>query len=95
LHQYQQNEQLPLILTELNEHKITTTYDVGNPGPGLGQGQKCIGVKSVNGIPTPTNDRNPAQIRFHSQRPHTITKMNDSLYIYDFQVAQVPLLLNM
>jgi len=24
------------------------TYDVGNPGPGLGQAQKCVGVKSVN-----------------------------------------------
>jgi hypothetical protein len=23
----------------------TTTYDVGNPGPGLGQAQKCSGVK--------------------------------------------------
>ena len=31
-HQYQQNEQSPLILTELTEHKRTTTYDVGNPG---------------------------------------------------------------
>jgi len=28
------------------------TYD-GNPGPGLGQAQKCGGVKRVNGIPTP------------------------------------------
>ena len=26
-HQYQQNERLPLILTELTEHKITTTYE--------------------------------------------------------------------
>jgi hypothetical protein len=33
-HQYQQSE--PLILIELVEHKKTTTYDVGNPGPGLG-----------------------------------------------------------
>ena len=24
------------------------TYDVGNPGPGLEQAQKCVGVKSVN-----------------------------------------------
>jgi hypothetical protein len=28
------------------------TYDVGNPGPGLGQAQKCSEVKLVNGIPT-------------------------------------------
>jgi hypothetical protein len=34
-YQYQQNEQSPLILTELAEHKKTTTYYVGNPGPGL------------------------------------------------------------
>jgi hypothetical protein len=32
--------------------KKTTTYDVGNPGPGLGQAHKCGRVKSVNGIPT-------------------------------------------
>ena len=28
------------------------TYYFGNPGPGLGQAQKCCGVKPVNGIPT-------------------------------------------
>jgi hypothetical protein len=28
------------------------TYAVGNPGPGLGQTQKCGEVKLVNGIPT-------------------------------------------
>jgi hypothetical protein len=27
------------------------TYDVGNPGPGLGQAQKCGRVRQVNGIP--------------------------------------------
>jgi hypothetical protein len=32
-------------------HKNTTTYDVGNLGPGLGQAHKCGGVKPVNGIP--------------------------------------------
>jgi hypothetical protein len=26
----------------------TTTYGVGNPGPGLGQAQKCHRVKPVN-----------------------------------------------
>jgi hypothetical protein len=46
-HQYQQSE--PLILIELVEHKKTTTYDVGNPGPGLGQAQTC---GWLNGIPT-------------------------------------------
>ena len=28
------------------------TYDVENPGPGLGQEQKCGRVKLANGIPT-------------------------------------------
>jgi len=28
------------------------TYDVGNPGPDLGQAQKYGGVKLANGIPT-------------------------------------------
>ena len=28
-----------LILTYLTEHKKTMTYDVGNPGPGVGQAQ--------------------------------------------------------
>jgi hypothetical protein len=32
--------------------KKNTTYDVGNPGPGLGQAQKCGWVKPVNGIPS-------------------------------------------
>jgi len=51
----------------------------------------CGGVKTVNGISTPPSpslldnwiskgkiDINN-QIRFNSQRPHTITKMNDSI----------------
>ena len=33
----------------MNTKKITA-YGVGNPGPGLGQTQKCGRVKSVNGI---------------------------------------------
>jgi hypothetical protein len=32
----------------LNTKKKTMTYDVRNPGPGLGQAQKCSGVKPVN-----------------------------------------------
>jgi hypothetical protein len=50
-HQYQQSEQSPLILTEVAEHKKTTTYDVGNPGPNLEQKQTFGGIKPVNGIP--------------------------------------------
>jgi len=41
-------------LNSLNTQK-TTTYDVGNPGPGLGQAQKCGGITSFNGIPTHAN----------------------------------------
>ena len=37
--QYQQNEQSPLILTELTEHNKTTTNDIRNPSPVLGQTQ--------------------------------------------------------
>ena len=51
-HQYQQNEQSPLILSELTEHKKTMTYDLGNSGSGLGQAQKCGSVKPVIGPPT-------------------------------------------
>ena len=45
------NNQSPLILTELSEHKKTTIYDIGNPGSGLGQALKCCGIKPVNGVP--------------------------------------------
>jgi len=38
-HQYQQNEQSPL-LTQRTQNE-TTTYDVDNSGPGFGQAQKC------------------------------------------------------
>ena len=38
-------------LDSLNTQK-TTTYDLGNPDPGLGQAQQCGGVTPVNGIPT-------------------------------------------
>ena len=32
--------------------KKIMTYDIGNPGPGLGQTLTCGGVKSINGIQT-------------------------------------------
>jgi len=53
-HQYQLNEQSPLILNELTEHKKIMTYDVGNPSHGLGQAQKCgwPWIEPVTGIPT-------------------------------------------
>ena len=39
------------LLPQLIEHNIkknTMTYDIGYPGPGFGQAQKCGGVKPVN-----------------------------------------------
>jgi hypothetical protein len=45
------NSHLLFLLNSLNTKK-TTTYDVGNTGPGLGQAHKGGGVKPVNGIPT-------------------------------------------
>ena len=45
------NNHLASELSSLNKKK-TTTHDFGNPGPGLGQAQKCGGVKPVNEIPT-------------------------------------------
>ena len=32
--------------------KKSMTYNIGNPGPGLGQAQKCGRGNPVNGIPT-------------------------------------------
>jgi hypothetical protein len=39
---------LKFVVLESIEHTMILTYDVGNPGPGLEQAQKCIWVKSVN-----------------------------------------------
>jgi hypothetical protein len=41
-------KQSPFILTE---HQKNMPYDLGNPGPGLEQAQKCGWVKPVNGNP--------------------------------------------
>ena len=45
-HQYQQDERSSFILAELTVQNtsLTTTYDVGNLGFGLGQEQRCGGV---------------------------------------------------
>ena len=50
---YKQNKQ-STIASHLNSFNIkkTMTHDFGNPNPGLGQAQKCGGVKPANGIPT-------------------------------------------
>jgi hypothetical protein len=50
---YQQNEHSSFTIAELPEHnnKQTTAYHVENPGPELGETQKCGGVKPVNGTP--------------------------------------------
>jgi hypothetical protein len=47
---YQQIDQSLLTLSSLSRQK-TTTYVVGNLGPGLVHAHQCGGVKPVNGIP--------------------------------------------
>jgi hypothetical protein len=44
------NKTITSRLKQLNI-KITTTDDVGNPGPRFGQEQKCGEVKPINGMP--------------------------------------------
>jgi hypothetical protein len=39
----------------LSTKKKTTVYNVGNPGPGLGQAQKCGGIKLFFFNPKPPN----------------------------------------
>jgi hypothetical protein len=43
---------IQIFYQSLNTKKIMT-YANGNPGLGLGQAQKCGGIKLVNGITTP------------------------------------------
>ena len=67
--------QSPLTSNNWTEKK-TMTYDVGNPSPGLRQAHKCGGVKSVSSPLHNWNSLGNAKKpeRFHSKRPHTITK---------------------
>ena len=53
-------------------------YDIENPGPGMGQAQKCGGVKPFNGIPNPLSIPG-------SKGLHTITKMNNNIYTWRVQ----------
>jgi hypothetical protein len=46
VNQYQQKQTITSHIKPLNI-KITTNYDVGNPGPDLGQAQKYGGVKPI------------------------------------------------
>ena len=39
-----------ILSPQLIKHKKTTTYDVGNPGPGLEKAQICSEDKAVNEI---------------------------------------------
>jgi len=45
------------------------TYDVGNPGPGLGQAQECGGVETVKWDPNPPLlvARSPTAIYIYKQ----------------------------
>ena len=60
-----------LFLAHWTQTMGTTTYDVGNPDPGL--------VQTYIHIKQKFNKKKPTQIRFHSKRPHTITQMNDNM----------------
>ena len=77
-------------------------YDVGNPGPGLGQAHICCRIKPVNEIPTllpcdnwishdniniNKQEKQPTKIWFHSKRQHTITKMNDDINVMDSTIS--------
>ena len=55
------------------------TYDVVNPGPGLGQAQKCSEVKSVNGTPsTPDLNSNDNNIN-NNLSPLSVHKNNQGM----------------
>ena len=36
----------------IEREKKTMTLEIRNPDPGLGQEQKCDGMKLINGVPT-------------------------------------------
>ena len=68
------------------------TNNVGNPDPGLGQTPKCGRIKPVNETQYPLDtwisngntyinkrEKKPAQTRFHSKRPDTMTTMKDNI----------------
>ena len=73
--------------------KYTMIYDVRNPGLDLGQTQRSGGVKQINQITTalllivgsPTinqiysYNKKPTKIRLQSERPSTITNLNDNI----------------
>jgi hypothetical protein len=76
----------------IEQVKETTRNDIRNPCPGTGTGTCGGGVKPANGIPafpswylhlqlqnlyTQTIEKS-AQVRLHSRRPHTITKLNNN-----------------
>jgi hypothetical protein len=58
-----------------DHHFLYILFIMGNPGP-------VIPI-FITGFPTAihilVNDEKHAHIRFHSQRSHTITKMNDNM----------------
>ena len=92
-HRYQQNEQSPLILTVLIEHKKTMTYDVGNLCPGLGQTHRCDQVKLVNGIywsqPFPLDNRVNSSFVFVCVRSR---QSNSIVNIIHFMYSSSPLI---
>jgi len=58
--------------------KNTTTYEVGNQGPGFGEALKYGGVKPVNDIP-PFPYYLDLQRQYRYKKTYTITKINDNI----------------
>ena len=99
-YQRNEQSQLILIELTEHKRKITT-YDVGNSCTGLEQVKHLERLNRPMGsqhspldnwIPkwqyiykTTLKKKKPAQIRFHSKRPHTIAKMNDNMNIDSIQ----------
>ena len=88
-HQYQQRKHLTSDLNSSNIEK-TTTYDIRNPGPGVGLPQICFEIKPAYGIPIIPSGYLDLQRQYiykqtiqnlyvHSLSPYTITKMYDNI----------------
>jgi hypothetical protein len=56
--------------------KKTTTYDVANPSPGLGQAHTYDGDKSINLIPTLLSWRKPKD----TEKTPDLLQVTDKLY---------------
>jgi len=94
--QYKKHEQSPLILTHWTQ-AMTTKYDDGNPGHGLGQEQHCDGVNVIpmlpldncisNGNTYKTSDKNMHR-RTSTQKDHIYYHNNEWMTSMDNTIAR-------